>query len=190
LAVEKELNALDTTISNQSQNFNEWKLDFLVDYIVNTHHEYVKKSIPILIEYTTKVARVHGNSHPEVIEIANKFMEAADELNDHLHKEEEILFPYIKQLVAAELNKQEAPHKAFGTVKNPINMMEHEHEIVGDIFKTIRELSSNYNPPEDCCATYKVSFSKLKEFEADLHQHIHLENNILFPKSIELEKTL
>jgi len=187
MVVEKELTNLDSVIVNSSQKFDEWDLGFLVDYILNTHHEYVKKSIPLLLEYTSKVAKVHGSSHPEVIAIAQKFNEAADELSGHMCKEEQILFPYIKRLVLAKANKQKKPYTAFGTVRNPINMMEHEHDAVGDIFRAIRELSNDYTPPEDSCATYKVSFLKLKEFEDDLHQHIHLENNILFPKSIELE---
>lgn len=187
MAVENELNKIDTVSSMPSQKYDEWSLDFLVDYIVNTHHQYVKNSIPILSEYTAKVAKVHGSAHPEVIVIAAKFSEVAEELSGHMCKEEQILFPYIKQLVFANANKQKLPNTNFGSVKNPINMMEHEHDVVGDIFKSIRELSNNYTPPEDGCATYKVSFLKLKEFEDDLHQHIHLENNILFPKSISLE---
>jgi len=187
MTIEKELTALDAMQATPSQNFDEWNLDFLVDYILNTHHDYVKKSIPVLLEYTHKVAKVHGSSHPEVKTIAQKFDEAAEELSGHMCKEEQILFPYIKQLFLAKSNKLQTPYTAFGTVKNPIHMMEHEHDVVGDIFKEIRELSNNYTPPEDSCATYKVSYLKLKEFEEDLHQHIHLENNILFPKSILLE---
>ncbi len=171
-----------------SQNFNNWDPAFLADYIVNTHHRYVKSAIPLLLEYTRKVARVHGHEHPEVIQIAELFDEASNELTEHMHKEEQILFPYIKQIASALTN---SPEKAsFGSVKNPINMMEHEHDHVGKIFHTIAELSSNYNPPASACATYKVSFLKLQEFEEDLHQHIHLENNILFPKSIALEQAI
>lgn len=187
MAVERELNKIDTVTVNPSQKFDEWELGFLVDYILNTHHEYVKRSIPILLEYTAKVAKVHGGSHPEVITIAQIFNEAAEELSGHMCKEEQILFPYIKKLALAKTNKQQKPYAVFETVKNPIDMMEHEHDTVGNMFRTIRELSNDYIPPQDSCATYKVSYLKLKEFEDDLHQHIHLENNILFPKSIELE---
>lgn len=187
MEIENELNKIDTQGDQTSHKFDEWELDFLVDYILNTHHKYVKNAIPILLDYTSKVAKVHGKEHPEVIEIADKFYVAAEELNGHMCKEEQILFPYIKQLVSANSNKSTIPGSVFETIKNPINMMEHEHDVVGDIFKTIRELSNNYTPPEDGCTTYKVSFLKLKEFEEDLHQHIHLENNILFPKSIKLE---
>ncbi|MBK6832793.1 MAG: iron-sulfur cluster repair di-iron protein [Bacteroidetes bacterium] len=190
LAVDADLKKLEVTNSTSSERFNEWSLDFLVDYILNTHHEYVKNSIPILKEYTSKVAKVHGAAHPEVITIAAKFQLAAEELDEHMLKEEKILFPFIKELVAAKSNNLNSPYTSFGTIKNPIQMMEHEHDAVGDIFKEIVELSNNYTPPEDSCTTYKVSFLKLKEFEEDLHQHIHLENNILFPKSILLESEL
>lgn len=185
--IEKELSALDNTITSSAQNFDEWELDFLIDYILSTHHEYIRKAIPLLIEYTSKVAKVHGERHPEVVIISQKFDEIAEELYWHMHKEEQILFPYIKQLLAAKANKEKAPYSAFGTIEKPIHMMEHEHDVVGDKFKEIQKLSQNYNPPADSCATYKVSFFKLKEFEEDLHQHIHLENNILFPKSLKLE---
>lgn len=186
--VESELEKLDSTSESVSQNYNEWSLDFLVDFIINTHHKYVKNSLPILLEYTAKVAKVHGKEHLEVVAIYDLFKEASDELNLHMMKEETILFPYIKQLVNEKNSVNEGC--SFGTVKNPIRMMEHEHDVVGNIFKTIRELSNDYAPPEDACTTYKLSYKKLEEFENDLHQHIHLENNILFPKSIKLESEL
>ena len=161
LAVSNDLKKIDSENIQSSHKFDEWKLDFLVDYILNTHHEYVKKSIPVLLEYTNKVSKVHGKEHPEVITIANLFIEIAEELNGHMAKEEQILFPYIKQLVTSKSKEDLVGHCAFGSVKNPINMMEHEHELVGDLFKTISTLSNNYTPPEDGCATYKVSFLKL-----------------------------
>lgn len=186
--IESELEKLDSTSESVSQNYNEWSLDFLVDFIINTHHKYVKNSLPILLEYTAKVAKVHGKEHLEVVAIYDLFKEASDELNLHMMKEETILFPYIKQLVNEKNSVNEGC--SFGTVKNPIRMMEHEHDVVGNIFKTIRGLSNDYTPPEDACTTYKLSYKKLEEFENDLHQHIHLENNILFPKSIKLESEL
>jgi len=188
MEVEMALNKIDSQTSSSQHNFTEWKLDFLIDYILNTHHEYVKNSIPVLLEYTRKVAKVHGAAHPEVISIANSFYEASDELIGHMYKEENILFPYIKELVTLKDKQAISSNCNFGTVQNPINVMEAEHETVGDIFKKIKELSNNYTPPQGACTTYKVAFLKLKEFEDDLHQHIHLENNILFPKSIELER--
>lgn len=186
--IESEFEKLDSTSESISQNYNEWSLDFLVDFIINTHHKYVKSSLPLLMEYTAKVAKVHGKEHLEVVTIYDLFKEASEELNSHMMKEETILFPYIKQLVNEKKSLNECC--SFGTVKNPIRMMEHEHDVVGNIFKTIRELSNDYTPPEDACTTYKLSYKKLEEFENDLHQHIHLENNILFPKSIKLESEL
>lgn len=186
--VEAELNKLDSVAGVASHNYNDWSLDFLADYIINTHHNYVKTSLPIILEYNAKVAKVHGAEHEEVIAIHDLFKEAADELTTHMIKEETILFPYIKQLVTEKSSVNGSC--SFGTVKNPIRMMEHEHDLVGNIFKTIRELSNDYTPPADACGTYTVSYQKIQEFENDLHQHIHLENNILFPKSILLETQL
>lgn len=188
--IEKELKAIDEQAVIPSQDFNKWELDFLIDYIVNTHHKYVIQAIPVIYEYTQKVARVHGDRHPEAIKIAEKFVVVADELNRHMCKEEDVLFPYIKHLSVANSNKMKVEPSPFGTVENPISMMEHEHDIVGRLMEQIKSLTGNYNPPADACTTYKLSYAKLKEFDDDLHQHIHLENNILFPKVIELEKHL
>lgn len=186
--IKSELLNVDRLAGNKTNFYTEWPLDFLADYIIKTHHLYVINAIPILLEYSKKVAKVHGDEHPEVITIHELVSEAAEELYSHMVKEEKILFPYIKQLVA---DKREALENcSFGTVKNPITMMEIEHDLVGDMFKTIRELSNDYTPPESACATYKVFYFKLNEFEADLHQHIHLENNILFPGALKLETGL
>lgn len=187
--IEKELHEIDIT-TNTTHDYNTWDIGFLAEYILNTHHKYVKQAIPVIYEYTQKVASVHGENHPEAVKIAEKFLIIADELNRHMRKEEEILFPYIKQLAEAKNNGMKIGPSPFGTVGNPINLMEQEHELVGELFHDISELSSNYTPPADACTTYKLSYAKLKEFEDDLHQHIHLENNILFPKAIELEKEL
>ncbi len=185
--IEKELKAIDEKQKLSSQDFNNWTPDFLVDYILNTHHKYIAEAIPILYEYTQKVAKVHGDRHPETIEIANGFLKVIEDLIPHMKKEEEILFPYIKKLVEVDKNATAFDLSCFGTVNNPIKMMELEHEAVGNEMEAINILTNGYTPPIDACTTYRVSFAKLKEFEDDLHQHIHLENNILFPKIIELE---
>jgi regulator of cell morphogenesis and NO signaling len=190
LEVEKALEEVEKTPVNHQQDFNKWDLDFLADYIINTHHRYVNDSLPLLYEFSNKVATVHGNSHPEVIEIARYFEGVAEELKMHMHKEEMILFPYIKQLTVAEKTGENIAMPGFGTIKNPINMMEAEHTAVGNDYEKIRELSNNYTPPQDACSSYRVLFAKLEEFEKDLHQHIHLENNILFAKAIKLEEKL
>lgn len=187
--IERELNIIENAPSLPSQNFENWNLDFLADYIVNTHHRYIAQSFPLIFEYTQKIARVHGDRHPELITIAETFVKLINELNCHMMKEENVLFPYVKELVNAK-KSGDTPEPAFGSVKNPVAMMEHEHVIAGDLMRKINELTNNYNPPADACNSYRVAFAKLKEFEDDLHQHIHLENNILFPAATKLEEEL
>jgi regulator of cell morphogenesis and NO signaling len=176
--------------TDYSNRFNEWESDFLVDYIVQNHHAYVSKMISVISAHTQKVATVHGANHPEVIEIANHFAAVAAELQSHMRKEEQILFPYITSLCNAKRTGMLNLIPAFGTVRNPIRMMESEHQQVGDEMYSIRALSNGYAPPEDACTTYRIAYQELREFEQDLHQHIHLENNILFPKALELETSL
>ena len=188
--LEKELNEVENTAKSSSQDYASWDLDFLVDYIVNTHHKYVVRSMPAIVEYTQKVARVHGMNHPEAVVIANEFLKVQSDLDSHMAKEENILFPYIKQLVETQKSKSTLGGSAFGSIQSPINMMEMEHELVGGIMAHIRELTNNFTPPADACSTYRLSYASLNEFEEDLHQHIHLENNILFPKAIKLEQEL
>jgi len=187
--VEQELQNADKNISaSRPLPYNDWGLDFLADYIVNTHHSYIKKTIPDLRSYASKVASVHGGHHSELFAISQLTDEVCEELSLHMIKEEKVLFPYIKELVAAKNSAQPLHAAHFGTVQNPINMMEHEHELVGNKLEQIRKLSNNFSLPEDSCASYSYLYKTLEEFENDLHIHVHLENNILFPKAIELEK--
>jgi len=171
-------------------NFSSWKLDFLIDYIVNNHHCYVEKMLPMIYTHSQKVAEKHGANHPETARIAALFVNVKDELEVHLQKEERMLFPYIKHMLELKESGEEVPFPPFGTVENPVHVMELEHEAAGKLMAEINSLSSCFTPPEDACTTYKVLYQELKEFENDLHVHIHLENNILFPKAIELEKSL
>lgn len=187
--IEKELAAVDA-VKDVIEDYNKWELDFLMIYIENVHHSYVKESLPLISEYANKVAKVHGHHYTEVVKINQLFHEVANELLAHMQKEEEILFPFIKQLVDAKKSGTKNISAPFGTVNNPIRMMEQEHESAGDIFKEIATLTNNYTPPAEACNTFKALYAKLDEFEQDLHQHIHLENNILHPKSIALEKEL
>ncbi|MFV0539659.1 MAG: iron-sulfur cluster repair di-iron protein [Aestuariibaculum sp.] len=183
-----ELNAVLNAKTNQSIDYNSWPLDLLADYVEKKHHRYVEEKTPVLRQFLDKLCRVHGDRHPELFEINKLFTESAGELAAHMKKEELVLFPFIKKMVAASISQGaiEAPH--FGTVENPINMMKHEHDAEGERFRQIAELTNNYNPPADACNTYRVTFAMLDEFEKDLHLHIHLENNILFPKAIKLEQ--
>ncbi|WP_369049183.1 iron-sulfur cluster repair di-iron protein [Tenacibaculum sp. UWU-22] len=182
----EELNESAKKQDNSTTNFASWDSDLLADYIEKKHHRYVENKIPELQAYLRKIAKVHGQRHLELIEIEQLFTASAHELLHHMQKEEFILFPFIR---AMKNGKQlDRPH--FGTVENPIKMMMHEHDNEGERFRKIATLSNDYTPPADACTTYKVAFAMLKEFEEDLHLHIHLENNILFPKAIEAEKTL
>lgn len=181
--VEKELQQADGTPSYRPVPYDEWNLGFLADYIVNTHHAYVRKSMPDIRQYALKVAKVHGNNHPELLPVQSLVEEIYQELSTHMIKEEQILFPFIKQLVSGENSNA----VASGTVKNPITVMEMEHEEVGKNLEEIRTLTNNYTLPEDACASYSLLFRMLEDFETDLHLHVHLENNILFPKALALE---
>jgi len=137
-----------------------------------------------------KVADVHGENHSEVVLVNELFQDLAEELLQHMQKEEQILLPYIKGLVASQSGEKCTTDVCFGTVTGPISVMEQEHENAGVILKELYRLSDGYTPPEDACNTFRVLYGKLKEFEDDLHRHIHLENNILFPKAIEMEQVL
>jgi regulator of cell morphogenesis and NO signaling len=188
--VEQELQQAEKVQDSRSLPYNDWSLDFLADFIVNTHHSYVRKNLPDIKAYAEKVVKVHGNRHPELLRVYQLVEEVNAELMAHMVKEERILFPHIKGLVTAKTNSQSLPFSPFGTVQNPINMMEMEHEAVGDNLGEIRQLTHNYSLPEDACASYSLLYRMLDEFETDLHLHIHLENNILFPKALEMEKEL
>lgn len=186
-AIMAELADVGNNREGASTNADKWELDFLVGYIVNFHHSYVKETIPTIRIWAEKVAKVHGDHNPETIRIAHLFTEIADELTSHMFKEENVLFPYIVNLVHSSKIKKPAAIPGFGTVINPIRMMEHEHESVGNLFKEIESLSGNFTPPEHACNTFRALYSALQEFEDDLFLHIHLENNILFPKAIAME---
>lgn len=178
--------------SKQSDNIDyaSWPIDLLADYIEKKHHRYVVEKTAEIKPYLDKLCKVHGDRHPELFEIKEHFNASADELAMHMKKEEMVLFPYIRNMVKAlkDNTSLQTPH--FGTVQNPIRMMMHEHDVEGERFRTIEALSNQYTPPQDACNTYSVTFALLKEFEQDLHLHIHLENNILFPKAAKLEDQL
>ncbi len=170
-------------------DFNSWPLDLLADYVEKTHHRYVEENSTVLIQYLNKLCKVHGDRHPELFEITKLFTESAQELAAHMKKEELILFPFIKKMVAAKQSGELLVTPHFGTVENPVAMMKDEHETEGERFVKIAELTNGYQFPDDACGTYQVTYKMLEDFENDLHKHIHLENNILFPKAVALEKT-
>ncbi|MBJ6800645.1 iron-sulfur cluster repair di-iron protein [Geomonas propionica] len=170
----------------RSQNYDAWELPFLADYIVNAHHGYLKESIPTITAYANKIAQVHGPNHPEVAQIAQIFEKVAADLMQHLKSEEEQLFPAIRRLT--EMRKEGgAPNPdEIKKLKAVLSELGHEHDEVGAAVHEIRRLSKNYAVPADACNTFTVTYQKLEEFEDDLHKHVHLENNILFPKAGKL----
>jgi len=185
----EKLNAVRKNNDSHSIDYASWPLDLLADYIEKIHHRFIKEKTPVLLQFLNKLCKVHGERHPELFEINSIFSQSSQDMEHHMQKEELVLFPFIKQMVKAKLNNEfmETPH--FGSVKNPVAMMMDEHSTEGERFSTIAQLTNNYNPPSDACTTYRVTYAMLEEFQNDLHKHIHLENNILFPKAIALEKT-
>ena len=187
VAVASILKDLESAVNVPEEvHFIDFGLSELIHHITSTHHSYVENSIPPLKAYLTKLVQVHGARHPELEEIKDHFFKAADALTAHMKKEELILFPYVQAMEEAQKSNFVLSKPHFGTIENPIQMMEEEHETEGERFSTISELSNGYQTPTDGCQTYKVAFAMLQEFEEDLHKHIHLENNILFPKATEL----
>jgi regulator of cell morphogenesis and NO signaling len=176
--------------NNGSTDYRNFGLSQLIDHIVTQHHQYVENTIPPLKAYLTKLSMVHGERHPELHDIKEEFFAAADALTMHMKKEELVLFPYVKAMEEADKNNYNLSQPHFGHIDNPIAMMEHEHDTEGERFRKISALSDNYQAPRDGCQTYRVAFAMLQEFEGDLHTHIHLENNILFPKAKTLFEKL
>ena len=166
------------------------QLDELSDYIIKRHHSYVRNTIPFLKQNLDKICDVHGDHHPELFEVRELFDGSAGALTVHMQKEELMLFPYIKKLAVAKREDALPGKSPFGTVSNPISAMLADHDNEGRRYERIAELTGDYSIPEDACTTYRVTLSQLQDFERDLHRHIHLENNILFPKAAELEAEL
>ena len=171
-------------------NWTDESLESLSAHIVAKHHAYVKNELPRLAQLAQKVVNRHGSTKPELPLIAATLMQLDEELTQHLAKEETVLFPYIARLEQSVNNGTPKPHSCFGTVSNPIAMMTQEHDAAGALIAEIRRLSQNFTTPEGACPTFHAFYDGLREFEQDLHQHIHLENNIYFPRAIALENSV
>lgn len=176
--------------SRPSLDFKSFEVDFLIDYIINVHHAYLYKNLPEIKAFVDKVWSKHGEKYLYLDELSALYYELQNDLLSHLPKEENILFPYGKALLTAIRANQPVDIPFFGTVLNPIRLMHQEHERAGDIVHRMREITNNYTPPADACNSHRVMLLKLSELDADLIQHIHIENNILFPKIELLEATL
>jgi regulator of cell morphogenesis and NO signaling len=168
--------------------YKSWTLTQLTDHIEMVHHRYVEAQTAVLKIYLNKLCKVHGAEHPELFEILREFEECSEAMAVHMKKEELILFPFVRRMEKAQKEPTGLPAANFGTVENPVQMMMEDHEGEGERFRRIEALSKGYQNPPDGCATYSTAMNMLREFEQDLHMHIHLENNILFPRAIELEK--
>lgn len=185
-SLEREIEATKSEPIDRSQNYGSWALPFLADYIVNTHHAYLNENTGQIAAYAHKIAEVHGGHHPEVIEIATIFDKIAADMVDHLREEEEVLFPTIKRIDAAQEAGTLPAAKDCEALNASLEKLHLEHEEIGDAVHQIRHLAKDYAVPEDVCNTFVVTYHKLKEFEDDLHKHVHLENNILFLKAAQL----
>ncbi len=182
----KELRKTEIFKKYAIEPYNDWRADVLADYIFNIHHAYIRRNLTAIMAYAWKLNRVHGEDHPELRIIKRLADEFSSELTEHMAKEEGILFPYIKELVKA--GKGGPRQRCFQTMHQPVNVMEMEHESMAGLIHEIVHLCNDYALPKDACATYSVFYKMLAEFENDLHIHIHLENDILFPKKLQLEK--
>lgn len=190
IAVDEVIAALESAAHSQAPATEDWShksLAALAQHIVETHHAYVKRELPRLAELALRVVNRHGDTRPELPILQLKVAQISEELTAHLAKEEVVLFPHIAALERALAEQKPKPRGCFGTVANPIAMMTQEHDSAGAVMAEIRELSHDYTPPAGACPTYQAYYSALREFEQDLHQHVHLENNILFPRAIALE---
>ena len=172
-----------------ARDWNREPLAELIAHIKNTHHKYTREETARLNALLHKVCSVHGKNHPELFEIQRTFAALTHELTTHLMKEEMVLFPYIERMEEALLQKEPMLPAPFGTVQNPVAMMEHEHDSAGNALRVMRKASREYTAPEDACVSYQTLYKALEAFEVDLHRHIHLENNILFPRAVEMEHT-
>ena len=189
-AIEQELlAAAQGTTVIKGLDFNKWELDFLADYVYNQHHKYYYQEDPVIADILAKVANHHGEKYPVLKTVAVLYSRLQQELNTHFFKEEKVLFPLIKQLVAAKRNRALTPEMAH-QIAAPLQVMEADHDAAGEILEEINNLTNHYTPPAGACNSFRLLYSKLQALEDDLHQHIHLENNILFPKALQLEKEL
>jgi len=190
--VKKELAESTRTISLPSSlRFEEWGIDFLTDYIVNVHHQYLKTALPKTKDQLERFVDDHKNKFPYLPDLLESFIELSNEMLLHLQQEETIIFPYISHIYHAHSNKESYASLLVRTLRKPVeNVMNHEDEFVNNSLKQMRQLTDRYTPPENACISHRVIFSKLSEIDNDLVQHLYLENDILFPKAIALEKEL
>ena len=170
-----------------TKDFKAMSLADLIAHITSTHHVFVREECPRIQELAAKVVSKHAQNHPELVQVQEIFGALASELSTHLIKEEQILFPYVIRMEESVLAGEPAPPAMFGTVVNPIGMMMREHDGAGEALRALRSVTNDYAVPGDACTSYRTLYQALQGFEADLHQHIHLENNVMFPRAVAME---
>jgi regulator of cell morphogenesis and NO signaling len=192
ISVDEALSRLEKSLSSttKSGDGTDWQNRLLADliaHITSTHHAFVRDESPRIEALAAKVVGVHGKNHPELSQVQAIFSALAEELRVHLMKEEQILFPYVLLMEESTLAGEPAPPAIFGTVMNPVRMMMSEHDGAGEALRSLRSVTEDYTVPEDACISYRTLYQALQGFESDMHQHIHLENNILFPRAGSME---
>ena len=191
ISVEDALARLEKSLAEaptgDSKDWQNQPLSDLIGHITSTHHVFVREECPRIEALAAKVVGVHGKNHPELLQAQAIFSALAEELRVHLMKEEQVLFPYVLLMEESTLAGEPAPPAMFGTVMNPVRMMMQEHDGAGEALRSLRSGTNDYKAPEDACISYRTLYQALQGFEADLHQHIHLENNILFPRAVAME---
>ena len=185
--IEQLLRQTSAAKEDEVIDYSQMRLPALIDHIITRHHIYTRNEIVRLTALLTKVVSVHGDNHSELRQVSALFERLCADLTPHMFKEEQILFPFIAELERAVIHKLSAPFAPFGKVTYPVGMMTAEHDMAGQILRDIRKATSDYLVPADVCISYQTLYEALEAFEQELHQHIHLENNILFPRAIELE---
>jgi len=188
IEVEQLLKESAAALSSEPADFQQLSLAELIVYILDKHHVFTKSEMERLESLIAKVVKAHGERHPELLSVRDLLGKLFDDLRPHMFKEEQILFPYMVELEQSVLQQRPGPFAPFGSVNNPIRMMMMEHDAVGELLRELRRVTSDYSAPSDGCISYQTLYQAIEEFEQDLHQHIHLENNILFPKAIALEQ--
>lgn len=188
---ESELKNALNAISPESETIPaKLSLSELIDVIIREHHDYLREAIPVLQEHLTKIVKVHGGNHTYLAELSTTFTELSEELISHLKKEESILFRVIKYVEECARFSEKPRTNGYKSIQSVLGSYLEEHEKAGEFLRKINQLTSNFTPPSDACTTFRVSYMELKEFEENTFKHVHLENNILFPKAIEMEMTL
>lgn len=187
---EKILSLIDKNLNGLGDKYSDETASGLIDHIVETHHKFTRTEITRLSALMAKVAGKHSENHPELVDLETKFQALCADLEPHMRKEEVVLFPFIKHLEMSAANNLSSPRPPFGTVQNPVRAMMSEHDAAGDILKKMREISNDYLVPDGACPSYQALYFGLDELEKDLHQHIHLENNVLFPMAVKHERNV